>query len=433
MESEKILPLVAEWLKETDLPDLTPRSVSLPVPLPRLTNILAVVGPRRAGKTYFLYQLIRQLLEKGTSREEILFLDFEDYRLKDFEAADIDSLLTAFNRLTGRAPKYLFFDEIQHLPDWSRVLRTLHNRRKHVLVVTGSNSSLLSAEVATELRGRYEDVLLLPFSFREYLAFQKLSWDEALLHTPERGLLIGAFEDYLKFGGFPEVCLRPVPAEKRRLLQNYYDTIFYKDVLERYGIKARALFDRMMAAALSGSAETFSISAFEKQLKAAGLSGSKRTLANYLGMLEEVFFLIVNEKFSFSARKRMMNPVKIYVLDTGFSLLSQEFSGNSGKRLETAVAIEFFRREESTFYFKGRHECDFILKRGTRPEEAWQVSWSVTPKNEKREISGLLEAMSELKLKRGGVITFDQEEERRVEGKTISLIPAWKWLLRNPS
>ncbi len=431
MDIEKILPVVAEWLKEANLPDLTPRSVVLPTPLAKQTNILAVVGPRRAGKTYFLFQLIRRLLEEGVSREEILFLDFEDYRLKAFEAGDVDVLLTAFHRLTGRLPKYLFFDEIQHMPDWSRVLRTLHNRRKHVLVVTGSNSSLLSAEVATELRGRYEDILLLPFSFREYLAFRKIAWDRALLHTPERGRIIGAFEDYLRYGGFPEVCLRDSPQEKRRLLQNYYDTIFYRDILDRYGVKARALLDRTMVAVLSGSAETFSLSALERQLKAAGIPGSKRSLANYLEMFQEAFFLIANEKFSYSARKRLMNPVKIYVMDTGFSLLSQEFSENSGKRLETAVAIEFFRREESQFYFKGKGECDFVITRGTRPQEAWQVCWNVTPKNEKREIGGLTEAMSELKLKRGGLITFDQEENRTADGQAISLLPAWKWFLGN--
>lgn len=429
MRAEELLPIVAEWLKGAEFPALTPRTAALPAPLQKLTNILAVVGPRRAGKTYFLYQLIGSLLASGTPREEILFLDFEDYRLKEFVPSDIDALFTAFYRLAGCSPKYLFFDEVQHLPDWSRVLRTLHNRRKYVLVVTGSNSSLLSAEIATELRGRYENIRLMPFSFREYLAFRGRKWDETMFQTPERGRIIREFEDYLRFGGFPEVCQRETPIEKRKLLQNYYDTIFYKDILDCYRIKAVDLLDRLLGAVLTGSAELFSISAFEKQLKAAGFSGSKRTIAHYLRMLEEVFFLIINEKFSYSVRKRMMNPGKAYVLDAGFSLLSQEFSENAGKRLETCIAVEFYRREETMFYFKERQECDLILKHGTKPDEAWQVCWNITPHNEKREMGGLLEAMSVLGLKKGGLITFDQEGERFVDGRKIPLIPAWKWLL----
>jgi len=429
LKRQSLVRTVAEWLEETELPPLTSREVLLPTPVKNLSNILAVVGPRRAGKTYFLYQQIQGLLDAGVARDEILFVDFEDYRLRSFEADDMDALLTAFVQLTGKQPRHLFFDEVQHLPEWSRILRTLHNRRRYTLVVTGSNSSLLHGEVAAALRGRYEDVLLLPFSFREYLVFRKLDWDRAMLHTPARGTVIREFEQYMKYGGFPEVALRQAVPEKRKLLQNYYSTIFYKDILDRHGIKARALLERVMVAVLNGSAELFSLSSFSRQLKGAGLPGSKRTLANYLQYLQEAFFVISTEKYSPSARVRSMNPRKVYVLDPGFGLLSEEFSENRGGRLETAVAIELSRRGQAIFYFKDRGECDFIVKRGTRPALAWQVCWEVTRRNQKREFSGLLEAMQKLDLKQGGVLTFNQDEEVEWQGRRIRLLPAWKWML----
>jgi hypothetical protein len=429
MNRDQLLQVVGEWLRETVLPPMTTREVR-PLDLRKQRAILAVAGPRRAGKTYYLYQLIQSLLESELAvRQDILLVDFEDYRLQGFGPHDIDTLFTVFQQLAGRSPRFLFFDEIQHLPDWNRVLRTLHNRQRYTIVVSGSNSSLLSREIATELRGRYEDILMLPFSFRETLRFRNMSFDSAMLHTSERGKLIQAFDDYLQFGGFPETLSREEPSEKRKLLQTYYRTIFYKDILERYSIKARSLLDQMMGSLLENYSRTFSISTFERQLKAAGLAGSKRTIANYLHFLEEAFFLLTSEKFAYSARKRMMNPKKVYLMDTGFASLGGAFSENRGHLLENVVALEFLRRQRQTFYFKETQECDFILQEGRRPSEAWQVCWEMTPQNEQRELKGLLEAMRRYKIPKGGILTYDQEGVRTVNGTNVRMVPVWKWLL----
>ena len=422
--------LVSEWLLDTAIPEYVLRQATLPMPLSELRSIVAVVGPRRSGKTVFLYQLIKQLLESGVDRKETLFIDFEDYRLRSMVPEDVEELLAVFVKLTGNEPRYLFFDEVQNLPQWDRVLRTLCNRGRYSIVVTGSNSHMLSGEIASTLRGRYQTVLMLPFSFREYLSFIGLSWNELTVNTPQKGRVISAFDDYLKFGGFPDVCKRTSPNEKRRLLQNYHDTVVYKDILDRHKVKARSLLDMMMTAVLNGSAELFSISAFEKQLKSSGVPGSKRTVSSFMVMMQEAFFIITNEKFSFSARKRIMNPKKVYLMDTGYGLLSHEFSENLGKRLETCVAIEYFRREEKIFYFKDKRECDFVIKRGTTLDEAVQVCWNITSQNEKRELEGLREAMSNLNIPRGLILTYDQEGNKTVNGVEIPVVPVWKWLLR---
>lgn len=429
MNRDSLLAVVAEWLEEFALPPLVQRQV-FPVDPDHLKHILAIVGPRRAGKTYFMYQLIQSLLDTGNwAKQDILFVDFEDYRLSGFLAEDLDELLAAFQQLTGQYPRFLFFDEVQHIPEWGQVLRTLHNRRRFKIIVSGSNSQLLSQEVATELRGRYEDIRMLPFSFVEYLRYREISYSLATFHTPARGKIVAAFEEYLKYGGFPEVVMLGAPSKMRKLLQSYFHTIFYRDILERYHIKARYVLDALMREILEAFSETFSIGQFEKQLKNNDLPGSKRTIANYLHYLQEAFFIIANDKFAYSPRRRIMNPKKVYLMDTGLAALGRPFSENRGKVLENLVAIELYRRGQETYYFKGRNECDFIVKAGPRPTEAIQVCWKLTPRNEKRELAGLAEALRTLGLTTGAILTFAQAGEREMAGQAIQVQPVWRWLL----
>ena len=428
MNSEIIKKIIAEWLEEKVFPPLIKRD-ALDVALERTSEIIAVAGPRRAGKTCYMYQLIQDLLAQGNwSREDILFVDFEDYRLTDFTAADTDALLTAFHQVAGKAPTFLFFDEIQQLPGWSRVLRTLHNQNRYRIVVTGSNAGLLEREIATELRGRCRNILMMPFSFPEFLRLHGIPDDERTLLTPARGRVLKAFEHYLKEGGFPEVVKKETVPEKRELLQNYYRTIFFRDILECYNVKAKTLLEAVMRYSLNTFSDLFSISMFAKELKRQQLPGSKQTISNYLGYLQEVFFLTAHEKFSYSPRQRIMNPKKIYLLDTGFSLLSTNFSENRGKLLENAVAVEMFRRRAECFYYKGRRECDFIIKEGTKPKAAIQVCWELTPKNETRELRGLREAMNAFAIEEGFILTNDEERELTFESAKIQVMPVWKWL-----
>ena len=397
MNTEILKKIIAEWLGEKVFPPLMKRDAPDLV-LEQASEIIAVAGPRRAGKTCYMYQLIQDLTGQGNwNREDILFIDFEDYRLTDFTAADTDILLAAFHQVTGKAPTFLFFDEIQRLTGWSRVLRTLH--------------------------------LILPFSFPEFLRFHRIPHDERTLLTPARGQVLKAFEQYLKEGGFPEVVKKENVSEKRELLQTYYRTIFYRDILERYNIKAKTVLEAIMRYSLNTFSDLFSISMFEKELKRHHLPGSKQTISNYLGYLQEAFFVIAHDKFSYSPRQRIMNPKKVYLLDTGFSMLSTDFSENRGKLLENAVAVEMFRRGAECFYYKGRRECDFIVKRGTKPEAAIQVCWGLTPKNEAREFRGLREAMKAFAIEEGFILTNDEERELTFEDARIQIMPVWKWLM----
>ena len=187
-----------------------------------------------------------------------------------------------------------------------------------------------------------------------------------------------------------------------------------------------------MGELLESSGTLFSIGRFEKTLRRGGLPGTKQTVANYLRYLQDAFFIFTHEKFSHSPRKRLMNPKKVYLADTGFAALGRSFSENRGRVLENAVAIELHRRGEEVFYFKGRHECDFILRRGRHPTEAIQVCWQLDTHSERRELAGLREAARSLNLQRLTVLTFDQRDELEAAGRAVRVVPAWEWMARPP-
>ncbi len=427
---ETLMRVVAEWLEEERLPSVVPRDVPPVVGARPLSRIAAVVGPRRAGKTCFMFQCMASLLDNGVcSRDDILFLDFEDFRLAGMGGRELDEVFVVFQQLTGKYPRYLFFDEIQNLKMWSRVLRTLHNRRKFSIVVTGSNSRLSSREVATELRGRCSDVMILPFPFREYVRVRGLSFSGVALHTAARGRLLAAFDDYLAHGGFPEVVMAEGAHERRRLLRDYFRTIFYRDVVERYAIRAPYVMEALMSELLESYSAVFSVSAFERASRRNGLPVSKRTVANYFHHLQESFFVVAVRKFSFSPRKRAMNPRKVYLIDTGFASIGGAFTENRGRILENAVAVELLRRGVEFYYFKGRRECDFMVKRGVSAACAVQVCWEITDSNRKREVGGLLEACRAAGISSGVILTYDQEGAFEEEGMEIRMVPVWKWML----
>ena len=416
--------IITEW-QERPLPELVRRSVVLKVDK---ENINAVIGPRRVGKTSLMLYTIKGLLNRSR-KEEILFIDFEDNRLSGISPRELDELFVAHREVTGLEPKYLFFDEVQEAPGWSKFVRRLHNSGKYCIVVSGSSSKLLSMEIATELRGRYRSTLMLPFSFKEFLALRGFEYDGKVEFSERKGVLLGLLGEYMSYGGFPLVAKKGDMNDKKDLVKSYYETIFYKDIIERYKVKNIDIMEALMGHVLDNNASMFSISSFGKVLKEKGVKASKKTVSLYLKYLEDAFFVFSSQKFSYSSKVRSLNPKKIYLSDNSFqAFLSTNFSPERGKLLEAIVMQELKRRNSQAFYFREKKECDFIIKNG-RQLEAMQSTYELNPGNREREITGLMEALVKLKAEKGAILTFDQEEEISVEGKKIIVIPVWKWLL----
>ncbi len=387
--------------------------------------ICAIIGPRRVGKTSLM------LIEaQKYNKEETIFIDFEDNRLAGLKNEELDELFVAHEELTGKEAKYLFFDEIQSAPEWSKFIRRLHNTKKYYIIVTGSSSKLLSKEIATELRGRYISMLLLPLSFREYLKFKGFEYKKTTEFTSNKGKLIKLLNEYIEEGGFPATVNKD-QHERRDLTKTYFETIFYKDIIERHKIENSDLIEQLTNYLIENNGELFSITNFHKILKSKGLETSKKTISQYLKYVADTFFILTTEKFSYSSKIRIQNPKKVYLVDNSFqTMLSSNFTPNTGKKLESIIMNQLAKTCDKVYYHKDKKECDFITKQNTKME-AIQVCLKIDDKNKKREMSGLLEAMQAYKIKRGTIITLDQEDKIKEKGKTIEIKPAWKWLLEN--
>ena len=194
-------------------------------------------------------------------------------------------------------------------------------------------------------------------------------------------------------------------------------------------MRAKGILESLMNYCLDTFGDLFSVSAFTNLLKSNNLPVSKKTVSNYLQYLRDAFFVILNDKFDFSPRKRLMNPKKLYLLDLSFGSLATLFSENRGKYLENIVAIELYRRGDEMYYYKQRNECDFIIKKGTKPYTAIQVCWELHLIKQKREVRGLAEAMQQLKIKQGIILTYNQDSELKVNNQIVQVLPVWKWLI----
>ncbi|MFN4133479.1 MAG: ATP-binding protein [Candidatus Hadarchaeales archaeon] len=404
------------------------------------TQVVSVVGVRRCGKTYLLLDRIKQLL-KGLEKDNIVYVNFEHERLRNLDANDLEELLVAHREIfepNDAKPIYLFLDEIQNVRDWDKWVRRIHDERRFRIFITGSSSKLLSREIATSLRGRCISFILYPFSFAEFLKVKNYSIESLaeVQYSEERGKVLKLLREYMQFGGFPEVVLSPDEETKYKLLSSYFETIFYKDIAERYKVKNLALLDSFLRYAISNFSSYLTLTKIEKYFKSTGIKCSKKTLANFLRYSESVFLLFPVEIFSYKIKDRMQYPKKIYCVDTGVINRFANFSENLGRLAENIVYLELKRRFEAPrheiFYWKDhqQREVDFVIKEGLRVKQLLQVCWDPTDeKTKKREVAGLVKTMEEFRLKEGLVITEDFEGEEEVDGKQIVYKPLWKWLL----
>jgi predicted AAA+ superfamily ATPase len=429
---EVIDALIADF-QERELPRVTPRSLTLPG-LPGKADV--VVGMRRSGKTFFLYQQIQERLAADIARERLLYLNFEDERLLPLVAADLSRIPEAFyRRFPGSREQlcWFFFDEIQNVPGWETFIRRLLDSEKVALVLTGSSARLLSREIATSLRGRSLSTEILPFSFAEALRHEGIetptSWPPG---AKARSLLEHRFERYLESGGFPEV--QAIPRDLRvRVLQEYIDVVIFRDVVERHGVDNLPALRYLERSLLASPAGRFSVSKLFNDLKSQGMRVGKDTLYEYLGHLEDSFLLFTATVASPSARVRQVNPRKCYPVDPALSsAVSFRASGDIGHLLEAAVYLELRRRRLSLGYVTTRsgYEVDFLAEDVTGTRELVQVCADLAdPATRQRELRALDEGMRETSLERATLVTLREEGSTSVDGRTVRIVPAWRWLL----
>jgi predicted AAA+ superfamily ATPase len=376
-------------------------------------KIVVITGIRRCGKSTLLKEI-------SGSFKNYAYANFEDERFLEFTVKDFNTLLEIFLEFNP-ATNTLFFDEIQNVSGWEKFVRRLFTEG-YKIFVTGSSSNLLSSEIATSITGRNLKCELFPFSFKEYLLYQKFETKDTYT-TKEKASLSRHFEDYVKYGGFPEI----VKSRNEKELMEIYQDILIKDLLVRLQIRDSKDFRDLSLYLLSNISRKMSYNNLKNILKFSNTSKVK----NYVEFLGEAYLFFTLNKYDPSLKKQIMSSRKVYSIDTGLvNSVSFMFSKNAGPLLENIVFLELKRRFQEIYYHEDKKECDFLVKQKEKIVQAIQVTVSITdPNTEKREVEGLKEAMERYDLKEGYIITKDTEKTINLEGRTIKIKPIITWLL----
>lgn len=391
----------------------------LPEAKAALTNdnrVLALSGMRRTGKSTLLLQLMSEV-------DNVAYFNFEDEKLLGFSVEHFGELEEALIEVYGPA-RYWFFDEIQNVGNFEVAVRRMQDSGKK-MVITGSNSSLLSMEFGSKLTGRYKQLELFPFSFSEYLRFQNVSFEEKDFYLPEAKVMLKTwFTRWLEQGGLPEY----LKYNDEQYVKTLFDNILYRDIIVRFGIRRHREFRELVQLLVGNLSLPVTFTSLQKSI---GLSNAD-TVKEYMGYLSNAYMFYEMYQYHDSLKMQLRSPRKVYLNDVAFhNLVGFSSTPNQGRKLENAVFLALRRGTSEVYSFCGKGECDFIVFDKSRRVSALQVCYQLTPENQTRELNGLSEAMLAFNLKDGMILTMDQEFEIPHNGKNIPVLPVWKWMLTN--
>lgn len=385
-----------------------------------------LIGVRRAGKSFMLYQQIQDNLKKGITWDSMLYINFEDERLIGMTAQELNLILEVHGMMSAQRP-ILFLDEIQNIEGWDKFARRLADN-KYRVYITGSNAKMLSSDVATTLGGRYITKHILPYSFSEYLSANNIPYDDMNIATTSgRADVQRYFAEYFRFGGFPEGAQL---ASKRDYLNSVYQKIYIGDIATRNKIdnlfSLRILF-RKMAESVK---QPTSFTRLSNIIASTGAKLGKATIINYIEYSKDAFLIYPIKNIADNLTNRETNP-KYYFVDNGIiSILALDIDTSL---LENMVAMELIRRygiDERVFFYNRNIEVDFYI-----PDAALAIQVSYNPHKTdetwKRESTALIKFTKVLDCQRLLILSYDTEETVEVNGKTIEVMPVWKWLIQD--
>ncbi len=431
MKEKELFKEIIASFHNSDLPDVYEREIRLPYDIDK---IISVIGVRRSGKTFLFFQTMKKLLEKHIPINKIIYINFEDERIEN-KPESFEAILEAYRELypeISLKDVYFFFDEIQNITGWEKFVRRLNDRYTKKIFITGSNSKFLSKEIATSLRGRTLTYELYPLSFKEYLYFNSFSFDKKDLYDPEKKAMIKSyFSQYLLFGGFPELVFIEDKNIKIRILQEYFNVMIYRDLIERYEIKSVSILKYFLKRIIEGIGKPVSVNNIYNELKSQGKKISKATLYNFFEMLENIYMIMISKRYVFSVLKQEVYKKKAYLTDNGLvNAITYKYKDDYEKLLENLVAKEIKSRGFDLFYNTNNSECDFVLV-SDKKKIPVQVSYSLESRRTfKREVKGVSDFMNKYKGKKGFILTYDEKNYLNENGFEIEIIPAYEFILR---
>lgn len=379
------------------------------------------VGIRRTGKSYMMYQQIHNLMNDGISSSQIIYVNFEDERLLEIGVDDLNTILEIGIEFSGSKGKpYLFLDEIQNVDGWEKFVRRVADM-KYRINITGSNSKMLSKEIASTLGGRFMIVNVFPYSFKEYLSANHIeNIMLAQIGTKKRADIVSQYEQYVTYGAFPELV---DIKNKRPFLNNIYQTVYLQDIITRNKIINDFAVRLILKKIAESVTKALSFNRLTNIVKSAGISIGKQTVINYVGHMLDSYLIFSLQNYA----SKKTSP-KYYFMDTG--LLGLMLLDCKTAQLENLVAVELIRRYgfENVYFFENNIEVDFYV-----PSEnlAIQVSMQVlddvdTLERETRAFVKLNQFIPDTKCL---LVTNSEETKLNCDGIKIDVVPAWKWLL----
>lgn len=385
--------------------------------------IKVAIGMRRTGKTYFLFQFIHELLAEDIPLESILYINFEDDRILPMRQEEMAQLIDSFYTLYPENHDrscYLFLDELQNVEGWEQVVRRFFDTKQVQIYLTGSSAKLLSKEIATSLRGRSLATEIWPYDFQEFLFAHHIENPIKPFGKKTLDIYQKHFQKYLKYGGFPAVQEMPENIA-RETLQNYVETVIFRDVVERHRVTNIPLLKYLTNTLLKNFSSLFAINKFYQDIKSQGYSVGKDTIYQYMDHLEDSYLISSVPIWTESFRRSQITPKKIYAVDNGLiqaNVFSQQ--DNLGRLLENQVYLDLRREKKKIFYYRTRSgfEIDFVTESLRGERELIQVVWDKQDaKTRDREERALIEAEKELKIS-GKII--DKEDYLRSKLEVIS-------------
>ena len=379
------------------------------------------VGIRRTGKSYMMYQQIHNLMNDGISSSQIVYVNFEDERLLEIGVDDLNTILEIGIEFSGSKGKpYLFLDEIQNVDGWEKFVRRVADM-KYRINITGSNSKMLSKEIASTLGGRFMIVNVFPYSFKEYLSANHIeNIMLAQIGTKKRADIVSQYEQYVTYGAFPELV---DIKNKRPFLNNIYQTVYLQDIITRNKITNDFAVRLILKKIAESVTKALSFNRLTNIVKSAGISIGKQTVINYVGHMLDSYLIFSLQNYA----SKKTSP-KYYFMDTG--LLGLMLLDCKTAQLENLVAVELIRRYgfENVYFFENNIEVDFYI-----PSEnlAIQVSMQVlddvdTLERETRAFVKLNQFIPDTKCL---LVTNSEETKLNCDGIKIDVVPIWKWLL----
>jgi hypothetical protein len=399
--------------------------------------IKIVTGFRRSGKSFLVQQVAKRLLDNAVILPaNLLYLNLEDFRLMEITTPErLNQVYELFLSVSAQpGKKLLIFDEIQNVANWDRFIRTIYERDgdEVEIILTGSNSELLSSELGSNLAGRFIEFFLHPFSFREYLAWHRISVASAAEFQRNRREIMAGFHDFLTFGGLPELFTISDNDARLSYLSGILSKVILDDVVRRFRVDNVTLLEKVFQYLMANAGNVTTFASLTRHAKVLGIPAKNETVIAYCSYFVKAFALFEASRFSWKQNRVFSDTRKYYSIDTGLITLYRPMADNLGVRLEQCVYLELMRRGKIPMFATndaGR-ELDFVIPDDDRGYDKYQVTTALTPEDEKRELGAFSSADPWLQGGKNLLLSLDDDETpRQWQGVTIPRRNLARWLL----